>query len=50
MPGRLNAFTAGLLSSRVESSARNGNLEVSVYFLKAKQGHTVRKIEGNKWI
>jgi hypothetical protein len=26
-------------------SARNGNLEVLVYFLKAKQGFTVRKIK-----
>jgi hypothetical protein len=27
------------------TSARNGNLEVPVYFLKAKQGYIVRKIE-----
>jgi hypothetical protein len=27
------------------SSARNGNLEVPVYFLKVKQGYTVRKME-----
>jgi hypothetical protein len=26
-------------------SARNGNLEVPVYFLKAKQGYTVRKMD-----
>jgi hypothetical protein len=31
-------------------SARNGNLEVPVYFLKkAKQGYIVRKME-KKWI
>jgi hypothetical protein len=33
-----------------KSSARNGNLEVAVYFLKAKQGYTVRKVEKGKWI
>jgi hypothetical protein len=27
----------------IETRARNGNLEVPVYFLKGKQGHTVRK-------
>jgi hypothetical protein len=27
----------------VESIARNGNLEVPVYFLEAKQGYGVRK-------
>jgi hypothetical protein len=27
------------------SSARNGKLEVPVYFLKSKQGNTVRKME-----
>jgi hypothetical protein len=32
------------------TSARNGNLEVPVHFLKAKQGHTVRKTEKDKWI
>jgi hypothetical protein len=32
-------------------SARNGNLEVSVYALKAKQGHAVRKMEKkDKWV
>jgi hypothetical protein len=30
--------------------ARNGNLEVPVNFLKAKQGRTVRKMEEDKWI
>jgi hypothetical protein len=28
-------------------SARNGNLEVPVYVIKAKQGYTVRKMEEN---
>jgi hypothetical protein len=27
-----------------KSSARNGNLEVPVYLLKAKQGHAIRKM------
>jgi hypothetical protein len=27
------------------TSARNGNLEVPVYFLKAKQGYNVRKMK-----
>jgi hypothetical protein len=27
-----------------KSSDRNGNLEVPVYFLKAKQGHAIRKM------
>jgi hypothetical protein len=31
-------------------SVRNGNVEVPVYFLKAKQGYTVRKMEQDKWI
>jgi hypothetical protein len=35
--------------SSVITSARNGNLEVSVYFLEAKQGHTVRKMEMINW-
>jgi hypothetical protein len=34
----------------MKSSARNGNLEVPVYFLKAKQGYTTRKIGKDKWI
>jgi hypothetical protein len=32
------------------SSAQNGNLEVPVYFLKVKQGYTVRKMEKDKWV
>jgi hypothetical protein len=32
------------------SSARNGNLEVPVSFLKPKQGYTVRKMEKDEWI
>jgi hypothetical protein len=31
-----------------ETSGRNGNSEVPVYFLKEKQGCTVRKIEKGK--
>jgi hypothetical protein len=31
-------------------SARNGNLEVPVYFLNAKQGYTVGKWKKNEWI
>jgi hypothetical protein len=32
-------------------SARNGNSEVSVYFLKAKQGYTIRKMKKkDKWV
>jgi hypothetical protein len=31
-------------------SAGNGNLEVPVYSLKAKQGYTVRKMETDKWL
>jgi hypothetical protein len=38
------------LSVSIEQSARNGNVEVPVYFLKAKQGYTVRKIEEGKLI
>jgi hypothetical protein len=34
----------------VITGARNENLEVPVYFLKAKQGYTVRKMEKDKWI
>jgi hypothetical protein len=34
----------------LEGSARNGNLEVSVCFLKAKQGYTARKMERDKLI
>jgi hypothetical protein len=30
--------------------ARNGHLEVPVYFLKSKQGYTVRKMEKDKLI
>jgi hypothetical protein len=32
-------------SSGILSSARNGNLEVPVYFLKAKQGDTAIKMD-----
>jgi hypothetical protein len=32
----------------VTCSARNGNLEVLLYFLKAKQGYTVRKMGKDK--
>jgi hypothetical protein len=32
------------------SSIRNGNLEVKLYFLKAKQGYIVRKMEEDKWM
>jgi hypothetical protein len=32
------------------SNARNVNLQVPVYFLKGKQGYTVRKMEEDKWI
>jgi hypothetical protein len=28
-----------------ETSVRNRNVEVAVYFLKAKQGYTIRKME-----
>jgi hypothetical protein len=31
-------------------NARNGNVEVPVYFSKAKQGYSVRKIEKDKWV
>jgi hypothetical protein len=35
----------------ISTSARNGNVEVPVYFLKAKQGYTVRKLKKKgKWI
>jgi hypothetical protein len=37
-----------VLSVSIKQSARNGNVEVPVYFLKAKQGYTVRKIEKGK--
>jgi hypothetical protein len=33
----------GFSSAQVIASARNGNVDVPVYFLKAKQGHTFRK-------
>jgi hypothetical protein len=39
-----------LISFLVQFSARNGNLEVAVYFLKAKHGYTVRKLKKNRWI
>jgi hypothetical protein len=32
------------------SSGKNVNLEVPVYFLKAKHGYTVRKMEKDKWM
>jgi hypothetical protein len=32
------------------ASAGNGNLEVSVFVLKAKQGHAVMEMEKDKWI
>jgi hypothetical protein len=32
------------------SSTQNGNLEVPVFFLKAKQGYNIRKIGKYKWI
>jgi hypothetical protein len=32
------------------TSARNVNSELPVYYLKAKQGYTVRKTEKDKWI
>jgi hypothetical protein len=35
----------GACSTYCAVSARNGNSEVPVYFLIAKQGYTVRKIE-----
>jgi hypothetical protein len=31
----------GFSSAQVIASARNGNVDVPVYFLKAKQGHTL---------
>jgi hypothetical protein len=31
-------------------SALNGNIKVQAYFLKAKQGYVVRKVEKYKWI
>jgi uncharacterized membrane-anchored protein YitT (DUF2179 family) len=37
-------------SASLVSSARNGNLEVPVYVLKAKQGYTVRKMEKYIWM
>jgi hypothetical protein len=36
-----------VISTRVTDSARNGNFEVPVYFLKSKQGYTVRKMKKN---
>jgi hypothetical protein len=42
-----NTFRAGILCTR--SGARNGNSEVSVYFLKAKQGYTVGE-NGKRYI
>jgi hypothetical protein len=32
------------------ATARNGNLELPVYFLKAKERYTVRQTEEEKWI
>jgi hypothetical protein len=32
----------------VVTSARNGNLKVPIYFLKARQGYIVRKMEKDK--
>jgi hypothetical protein len=34
----------------LDGSARNGNSDVPVYFLKAKQGYTARKMGTDKWI
>jgi hypothetical protein len=31
-------------------SAQFGNLEVLLYFLKAKQGHVLEKMEKDKWM
>jgi hypothetical protein len=32
----------------ISTSARNGNLEVSVYFLEAERWYTVRNMENGK--
>jgi hypothetical protein len=32
------------------SSAQNGSLEALVYFLKVKEGYSIRKMEKDKWI
>jgi hypothetical protein len=46
---RLHRKTPGISKVRTysspEATARNENSEVPVYFLKAKQGHTVRKMK-----
>jgi hypothetical protein len=39
-----------VLSFIITCSARNGNLEVPVYLLKAEQRHTFTKMEKDKWI
>jgi hypothetical protein len=31
-------------------NGKNGNLEVSACFLKAKQGYITRKMEKDKWV
>jgi hypothetical protein len=51
----LHAFLISSLNSALGThcgwvSAENVNLEVLVYFLKAKQGYSVRGIERDKWI
>jgi hypothetical protein len=32
------------------TSAESGNFEVPVYFLKAKQGYTIKKMGKDKWM
>jgi hypothetical protein len=39
-----------VISTRVTDSARNGNFEMPVYFLKSKQGYTVRKMQKKIYI
>jgi hypothetical protein len=42
---RSRTVLATLINFANGITARNGNLEVPVYFLKAKHGYTVRKLE-----
>jgi hypothetical protein len=47
----IKACTSDRAATGTGTSARNGNLELPVYFLKAKQENTGRKIKKkDKWI
>jgi hypothetical protein len=46
----MTLLPAQALRGSCGTGARNGNLEVPVYFLKAKQGYIVRKMSEDGWV